>query len=152
MYVCEFMWMFSWCVDKKVLTWGRGTSGQLGHGNLVNSLEPKSVDVLGDLNITHVSAGWNHSGFVTGLYSLFKCLFPLFWFKFLFCHFCFWLLESGQLFTCGDGSFGQLGLGDYESHRSPMKVSHFASRHVEQIACGMRHSIALLKGKYHIES
>ncbi|PWA89908.1 regulator of chromosome condensation (RCC1) family protein [Artemisia annua] len=106
--------------DKKVLTWGRGTSGQLGHGNLVNSLEPKSVDVLGDLNITHVSAGWNHSGFVT---------------------------ESGQLFTCGDGSFGQLGLGDYESHSSPMKVTHFASRHVEQIACGMRHSIALLKGE-----
>ncbi|GJY47646.1 putative reverse transcriptase domain-containing protein [Tanacetum coccineum] len=39
-------------------------------------------------------------------------------------------------------------LGDYESHSSPMKVSHFASRHVEQIACGMRHSIALLKGKH----
>nr|GEX48768.1 hypothetical protein [Tanacetum cinerariifolium] len=107
--------------EKKVLTWGRGTSGQLGHGNLVNSLEPKSVDALNDFNITHVSAGWNHSGFVT---------------------------ESGHLFTCGDGSFGQLGLGDYESHSSPMKVSHFASRHVEKIACGMRHSIALLKGEH----
>ncbi|XP_076948220.1 ultraviolet-B receptor UVR8-like [Bidens hawaiensis] len=104
----------------KVLTWGRGTSGQLGHGNLVNSLEPKPVEHLYNFNITHVSAGWNHSGFVS---------------------------ECGQLFTCGDGSFGQLGLGDYVSQNSPTKVSHFASRHVDQIACGMRHSLALLKGE-----
>lgn len=106
---------------KKVLTWGRGTSGQLGHGNLVNSLQPKPVDVLNDLNINHVSAGWNHSGFVS---------------------------ESGQLFTCGDGSFGQLGQGDNMSQSCPKKVSCFASRHVEQVACGMRHSLALLKGEY----
>lgn len=106
---------------KKVLTWGRGTSGQLGHGNLVNSLDPKSVDVLNNFDLAHVSAGWNHSGFVS---------------------------ECGHLFTCGDGSFGQLGLGDYMSQSSPIKVSHFASRHVEQIACGMRHSLALLKGEH----
>ncbi|KAK1437774.1 hypothetical protein QVD17_03572 [Tagetes erecta] len=106
---------------KKVLTWGRGASGQLGHGNMVNSLEPKSVQVLSNFNITHVSAGWNHSGFVS---------------------------ECGQVFTCGDGSFGQLGLGDYVSQSSPIKVSHFASRHVYQIACGMRHSLALLKGEH----
>ncbi|KAK9052131.1 hypothetical protein SSX86_028759 [Deinandra increscens subsp. villosa] len=106
---------------KKVLTWGRCTSGQLGHGSLVNSLEPKSVEVLNNFNITHVSAGWNHSGFVS---------------------------ECGQLFTCGDGSFGQLGLGDCVSHSSPIKVSHFASRRVYQIACGMRHSLALLQGEH----
>lgn len=106
---------------KMVLTWGRGTSGQLGHGNLVNSLEPKPVDLLNNYNITHVSAGWNHSGFVS---------------------------ESGHLYTCGDGSFGQLGLADYKSQSSPIKVSCFAFRHVEQIACGMRHSLALLKGEF----
>ncbi|KAD3642221.1 hypothetical protein E3N88_31445 [Mikania micrantha] len=106
---------------KKVLTWGRGTSGQLGHGDKVNSLEPKSVEVLNNFNIAHVSAGWNHSGFVS---------------------------ECGQLFICGDGSFGKLGLGDYMSQYSPIKVSHFASRHVYQIACGMRHSLALLKGEH----
>ncbi|KAJ0446983.1 putative regulator of chromosome condensation 1/beta-lactamase-inhibitor protein II [Helianthus annuus] len=106
---------------KKVLTWGRGTSGQLGHGDLVNSLEPKSVEVLNNFNITHVSAGWNHSGFVS---------------------------ECGYLFTCGDGSFGQLGHGDYVSQSSPVKVSHLASRHVCEIACGMRHSLALLKGEH----
>ncbi|XP_071702176.1 ultraviolet-B receptor UVR8 [Rutidosis leptorrhynchoides] len=105
---------------KKVFTWGRGTSGQLGHGNLVNSLGPKSVDVLNNFKITNVSAGWNHSGFVT---------------------------DIGHLLTCGDGSFGQLGLGDNVSQCSPVKVLHFESWHVQQIAFGMRHSLALLKGE-----
>lgn len=50
----------------RVLTWGRGTSGQLGHGEMVNSSQPKIVEGLEGVVITHVSAGWNHSGFVTG--------------------------------------------------------------------------------------
>ncbi|XAR65146.1 hypothetical protein NMG60_11009150 [Bertholletia excelsa] len=103
----------------RVLTWGRGTSGQLGHGERFNCLMPKPVESLDGLVVTHVSAGWSHSGFVT---------------------------DSGNLFTCGDGSFGQLGHGDYESHSFPVMVSYFTSKHVEQIACGMRHSLALLKG------
>ncbi|XP_057251512.1 ultraviolet-B receptor UVR8 isoform X4 [Beta vulgaris subsp. vulgaris] len=104
----------------KVLSWGRGASGQLGHAEIVsNCLYPKLVDSLTNFNISHVSAGWNHSGFVS---------------------------DSGCLFTCGDGSFGQLGHGDYQSYSSPMQVSYFDSKHVEQIACGMRHSLVLLKG------
>ncbi|KDP21238.1 hypothetical protein JCGZ_21709 [Jatropha curcas] len=102
----------------KVLSWGRGTSGQLGHGDILSSLYPKPVNFLDGYVITHVSAGWSHSGFVS---------------------------DTGCLFTCGDGSFGQLGHGDYNSHTAPVKVSYFANRHVEQIACGMRHSLVLLK-------
>ncbi|KAL3501323.1 hypothetical protein ACH5RR_035772 [Cinchona calisaya] len=105
----------------RVLTWGRGTSGQLGHGEMVSSSQPKAVESLEGYVITHVSAGWNHSGFVS---------------------------ETGCLFTCGDGSFGQLGHGDYLSQCSPEKVSYFDSSHVEQIACGMRHSLVL--GKDHL--
>uniref|UniRef100_A0A6N2NIF6 Rubredoxin-like domain-containing protein n=1 Tax=Salix viminalis TaxID=40686 RepID=A0A6N2NIF6_SALVM len=96
----------------KVFTWGRGTTGQLGHGEMLNSLHPKPV-------ITHVSAGWSHSGFVS---------------------------DIGLLFTCGDGSFGQLGLGDYRSQSTPVKVDYFANNFVNQIACGMRHSLVLLMG------
>jgi len=54
--------------------------------------------------------------------------------------------DSGCLFTCGDGSFGQLGHGDYQSSISPVEVSFFRSKPADQIACGMRHSLALLKG------
>ncbi|XP_027361319.1 ultraviolet-B receptor UVR8 isoform X2 [Abrus precatorius] len=103
----------------KVLSWGRGNSGQLGHGEVCNNaLYPKFMTSLDGYFITHVSAGWSHSGFVS---------------------------DSGSVFTCGDGSFGQLGHGDYASHCSPVKVSCFINQHVEQIACGMRHSLVLLK-------
>lgn len=53
--------------------------------------------------------------------------------------------DSGCLFTCGDGLFGQLGHGNYQSYSSPMEVSFFNSKHVEQIACGMRHSLVLVR-------
>ncbi|XP_027187518.1 ultraviolet-B receptor UVR8 isoform X2 [Cicer arietinum] len=104
----------------KVLSWGRGNSGQLGHGEVVsNMLYPKAVTSLDEHFITHVSAGWSHSGFVS---------------------------DTGSLFTCGDGSFGQLGHGDYASHSSPIKVSFFVDQQVAGVACGMRHSLVLLKG------
>lgn len=88
---------------------------------MVNSLQPKPVHFLDSFVITHVSAGWNHSGFVS---------------------------DNGCLFTCGDGSFGQLGHGDHRSHCTPSKVLFFGSSHVKQTACGMRHSLALLKDSF----
>ncbi|KZV58782.1 hypothetical protein F511_24696 [Dorcoceras hygrometricum] len=103
----------------RVFTWGRGTSGQLGHGERINSLQPNEVKALEGFVVTCVSAGWNHSGFVT---------------------------DNGTVFTCGDGLFGQLGHGDYESKCSPVEVLYFSSMHVEQVACGTRHTLALLKG------
>ncbi|GMI70711.1 SENSITIVE TO ABA 1 [Hibiscus trionum] len=103
----------------KVLTWRRGNSGQLGHGDMANSLlTPKLVMSFESYFITQVSAGWSHSEFVS---------------------------DEGCVFTCGDGSFGQLGHGDYRSHCSPVKVSFFVYKNVEQIACGMRHSLVLSK-------
>jgi alpha-tubulin suppressor-like RCC1 family protein len=54
--------------------------------------------------------------------------------------------DIGLLFTCGDGSFGQLGQGDYRSQSTPVKVDYFANNFVNQIACGMRHSLVLLNG------
>lgn len=101
------------------MTWGRGTCGQLGHEELSNCLLPKPVKFLEGFTISYVAAGWNHSGFVT---------------------------DTGRLFMCGDGSFGQLGNGDHQSHGSPIEVLFFASKHIEQIACGMRHSLALVTG------
>ncbi|KAG6746250.1 hypothetical protein POTOM_050781 [Populus tomentosa] len=103
----------------RVFTWGRGTTGQLGHGEMLNSLHPKPVSSLQSYVVTHVSAGWSHSGFVS---------------------------DIGLLFTCGDGSFGQLGQGDYRSQSTPVKVDCFTNNFVNQIACGMRHSLVLLNG------
>ncbi|CAK7336849.1 unnamed protein product [Dovyalis caffra] len=103
----------------RVFSWGRGTTGQLGHGEMLNSLHPKPVTSLQSYFITHVSAGWSHSGFVS---------------------------DIGCLFTCGDGSFGQLGHGDYMAQSTPVKVNYFADKFVIQIACALRHSLVLLRG------
>ncbi|KAF8663889.1 hypothetical protein HU200_055227 [Digitaria exilis] len=104
--------------DGEVFTWGRGTHGQLGHGNLDSIAHPKSVKFLENHTVTCVSAGWNHSGFAT---------------------------DSGKLFMCGDGSFGQLGTGDNHSRNLPIEVAYFTARHIEKLALGMRHSLVLLK-------
>jgi len=56
-------------VGGRVFTWGRGTTGQLGHGEMLNSLHPKPVSSLQSYVITQVSAGWSHSGFVSGSFS-----------------------------------------------------------------------------------
>ncbi|XP_044493368.1 ultraviolet-B receptor UVR8 isoform X2 [Mangifera indica] len=106
------------CGGGQVFSWGRGTSGQLGHGDMANCSSPKPISFFEDYSVTQLSAGWNHSGFVS---------------------------DSGCLFTCGDGSFGQLGHGDYISHYFPRKVSYFINNNVQQIACGMRHSLVLVE-------
>ncbi|KAG6515007.1 hypothetical protein ZIOFF_025385 [Zingiber officinale] len=110
---------FLFTSDGSVLTWGRGTQGQLGHGKLESYSQPKLVNFFESFTVSYVSAGWNHSGFVT---------------------------DTGRLFMCGDGSFGQLGNGDNQSLDHPCEVLFFPSGHVKQIACGMRHSLALVKG------
>ncbi|KAG2269261.1 hypothetical protein Bca52824_063816 [Brassica carinata] len=103
----------------KVLTWGRGNSGQLGHGDILDSSLPKPVSFFEGYVVTQASAGWSHSAFVS---------------------------DSGCLFTCGNGSFGQLGHGDNMSLYSPAKVSYFADKSVKMVACGMRHSLVLFAG------
>lgn len=70
--VLRVLVILDWGAGGRVLTWGRGTSGQLGHGDSVSNLQAKIVKELEGFVITHVSAGWNHSGFVSGFH-----IFPL---------------------------------------------------------------------------
>ncbi|KAL3570035.1 hypothetical protein D5086_027284 [Populus alba] len=79
----------------RVFTWGRGTTGQLGHGEMLNSLHPKPVSSLQSYVITQVSAGWSHSGFVS---------------------------VDGAVKTWGWGEHGQLGLGNTNDQTIPQTV------------------------------
>ncbi|CAF2110185.1 unnamed protein product [Brassica napus] len=129
----------------KVFTWGRGNSGQLGHGDNLNTSLPKPLSFFDDdYFISQASAGWSHSAFVSGQLKM----------K-MFCNFTkreidltclFVCVDSGCLFTCGNGSFGQLGHGDNISLTSPAKVSYFVDKSVKMVACGMRHSLVLFAG------
>ncbi|EPS68384.1 hypothetical protein M569_06389, partial [Genlisea aurea] len=108
------------CKNGRVLTWGRGSSGQLGHGETAGRLHPTAVKTLENSLIVDVSAGWNHSAFVS---------------------------EDGGIFTCGDGSFGKLGHGNHTSQCFPLQLSHFARHRIKKVACGTRHTLVLLGGK-----
>ncbi|CAK9214357.1 unnamed protein product [Sphagnum troendelagicum] len=103
----------------EAMTWGRGLSGALGHGNESSWNLPNPVKSLQGIKISIAAAGWNHTAFVT---------------------------ESGGLYTCGDGTFGQLGLGDTQTRFLPCLVEHLTSLFVTMVACGMRHTLALVQG------
>ncbi|XP_074335488.1 ultraviolet-B receptor UVR8 isoform X3 [Apium graveolens] len=106
---------------QEVWSWGAGTDGQLATGSLQDELLPQLLSSsLFQHPISFLSCGGAH---VIAL-----------------------LHDKGCLFTCGDGSFGQLGHGDLKSQCTPLIVSYFVSRRVNMIACGMRHSLALLEG------
>jgi Regulator of chromosome condensation (RCC1) repeat len=53
-----------------VLSWGRNDYGQLGHGDFENCGRPKHLKFFEEFKIKCVSAGWNHSAFVTGFYRI----------------------------------------------------------------------------------
>lgn len=52
-------------------------------------------------------------------------------------------VDNGELYTCGDGTFGQLGHGHTESRLVPGRVEHLSSERINMVACGMRHTLAL---------
>ena len=87
--------------DGRVVTFGRGDSGQLGHNASVDQLTPKVVDGLH--GVTQCSAGGraNPSAAHT------VCVLP-----------------DGRMAAFGAGANGQLGTGDSVNHMTPVVVSH----------------------------
>lgn len=47
--------------DNKVYSWGKGSEGQLGHGNNEAQYFPKLIEYFKDKKVTHVKASINHS-------------------------------------------------------------------------------------------
>ncbi|XP_023340046.1 serine/threonine-protein kinase Nek8 [Eurytemora carolleeae] len=100
-----------------VFTWGEGRKGQLGHGELENwRSKPQCVEVLKGKSITRVCAG---NGF-----SVFSS-------------------DNGIVMTCGDGSFGALGHGDWNSSARPKLIEQLLSVDVVAIGCGSEHVVVV---------
>lgn len=49
----------------EVFSWGRGTKGQLGHGNTDDLITPKSIELLKTVNVLSLSSGETHSACIT---------------------------------------------------------------------------------------
>ncbi|XP_040267198.1 RCC1 domain-containing protein 1 isoform X2 [Bufo bufo] len=69
--------------DGKVLTWGAGRHGQLGHGDVEDVSEPRIVEALHGVTMSEVAAGGWHTASIS---------------------------ESGDLYCWGWNESGQLGL------------------------------------------
>lgn len=81
-------------------------------------LNPVDAQYFSGSPVRHVAAGFNHTGIVT---------------------------DAGELFMCGDGEYGRLGLGDEEDRTTPTLVpkENFGGDAVLMVACGMFHTVVV---------
>jgi alpha-tubulin suppressor-like RCC1 family protein len=104
----------------KVYSFGKGSVGQLGHGDRENQYSPKWIESL-DLaasRVIQIQAGYFHTLVLT---------------------------DSGDVFTFGSGAEGQLGHGDLLSQFTPKLLSseELDGHRVTQVAAGSFHSLLL---------
>jgi hypothetical protein len=105
-----------------VYTFGEGTEGQLGHGDLNNHLQPRLVQALVGQRMIQVSAGDQH---------------------------CVGVTEHGEILSWGTGRSGQLGMGYKRNLSIPLLVQPLHSLRVLEVACGSNHSLVLTECKGH---
>ncbi|XP_058454616.1 protein RCC2 homolog [Malaya genurostris] len=107
-------------MERKVLTFGRNSFGQLGQDELKTYETPTLVDGLEDLNIIQAACGKNHTLFLT---------------------------DTGTVFACGDNKSGQCGVGNSQlSILKPTRLN-YSGPPIIKIGCGGDFSTILdLKG------
>ncbi|GMH38662.1 hypothetical protein BSKO_06546 [Bryopsis sp. KO-2023] len=105
-------------IEGDLLCWGWCLYGQCGHNSTDDVLEPKLVSAMGGLNIKHVSAGLGHTVACT---------------------------ESGDLYSWGMNTDGQLGHGDESSRIMPELIDTeiISASTMIKVSCGARHTVAL---------
>ena len=103
-----------------LFAWGSGNNGELGTGDIDKRLAPTHIASL-PAHVKQVAAGPYHTGIVA---------------------------VNGDLFMCGSGSKGQLGLADNEEKRTPTLINRikFGNKPVMMVACGLMHTAVLTEG------
>ncbi|XP_048366402.1 E3 ISG15--protein ligase Herc6-like [Sphaerodactylus townsendi] len=105
------------CSNGSVFSWGAGTFGQLGTGELKDRLIPKKIDGLSTFKVIQVACGHYHSIALT---------------------------KDGRVFSWGQNIYGQLGIGkEVSSHGRPQHVTALDGIPLAQVAAGGAHSFAL---------
>ena len=99
--------------DGTVYSWGYGGDGQLGHGDFQIQTMPTVVKALQGEGVIDVSCGEKHSLALT---------------------------SGGDVYSWGDGSLGQLGLGDSRKQHTPSRIMELAGKMILQCSAGHFHS------------
>ncbi|XP_052894618.1 probable E3 ubiquitin-protein ligase HERC4 [Anopheles moucheti] len=103
-----------------IFGWGKNTFGQLGLNDLNSRCYPTQLRTLRSLGVRYISCGDDFSVFLT---------------------------NEGGVFTCGAGTFGQLGHGSCSNEILPRKVFELMGSKITQIACGRRHTLAFVPSR-----
>jgi alpha-tubulin suppressor-like RCC1 family protein len=110
----------------EVYTWGQDEFGCLGHGKLSTAvMNPKQVETFRNMKVTKVSCGGYHTGFICASGSD---------------------SDYGDVYMCGQGKGGQLGLGEEILSTSiPNKLDFLQTLGFKScsVACGLHHTLIL---------
>ncbi|KAK4710048.1 hypothetical protein R3W88_004561 [Solanum pinnatisectum] len=156
----------------EVFCWGEGKNGRLGHKVDMDISCPKIVDSLNGVHVKSVSCGDYHTCALTTSGELYTWGDNLvvekktrsYWLpnrvcgsldgvKISYVACGVWhtgiVSTFGQLFTYGDGAFGVLGHGNLKSMAHPKEVESLRGLCVKSVACGLRHTAALVEISVH---
>ncbi|OQR69241.1 X-linked retinitis pigmentosa GTPase regulator-like [Tropilaelaps mercedesae] len=107
--------------DGRAFSFGDGSHGQLGLGpRITHAGRPHLVQLPAGVRMARVSAGQNHTAFLS---------------------------DGRQLFTCGEGRHGKLALEDGEMGTdkfNPVLVDILSLFQVQQVSCGGCHTLVLV--------
>jgi alpha-tubulin suppressor-like RCC1 family protein len=104
-------------VDGRVLSFGHTGSGALGHGDRQSRNRPTEIQALRDVDMSHAAAGFDHSLFVS---------------------------IDGEAWTCGQGTYGQLGLGSTDEALTPQYIRQLPAGQVVHCTAAVQTSCFLL--------
>ncbi|KAJ3434582.1 regulator of chromosome condensation [Anaeramoeba flamelloides] len=159
--------------DGEVYSWGRGQDGQLGHGNLSQSLTPRKIEAISKAGIIDIAAGDTHSAAISSTGEVYtwggglsnflghkqnnKRPIPHIIPNFenidavkIACgaQHTVLLTSKGVVYSWGRGSDGQLGHGDFKFQPSPQKIELLDKKPVSDISCGRQYTtIVTMDGK-----
>ena len=155
--------------EGKVLSFGSGVDGRLGHGDEDDQFEPEVIEALRGVRVVVIAAGGSHSMVLTDMGEVLSfgrgALGPL-------GHgddeedqhepkviealrgtrvvaiasgdmHSMVLTDDGTVLSFGDGDGGQLGHGDEETQRAPKVIEALRGRRVVAIAAGLYQSMVL---------
>lgn len=147
----------------KALAWGCGQHGQIAHGTDDDVLEPKVIEALERTRTINLSAGGNHSCFVTENGDLYLAGFGEHFVDKDNQHFFYTpkkvampepakqvacgqahnlaLSTTGNVYAWGSGEYGQIGHGIRGNTATPRLV--LQDKNIAQVAAGRYHSAAL---------
>ncbi|PAN16796.1 hypothetical protein PAHAL_3G087300 [Panicum hallii] len=113
----------------QLFTFGDGSFGVLGHGDLKSISYPREVESLSGLKTIAVACGvWHTAAIVEVIVTRSSSSVKL---------------SAGKLFTWGDGDKHRLGHGDKEARLKPTCVATLIDHDFYRVACGHSLTIAL---------